>query len=171
MENLQDASESWNVLGHLCGGKCTACKKTPTDNDVLRCCYCKKLYHVLNCAESNKDDLPPPSSLKLYIKFAGKEFPFGAFSWSCFRCKSMQSLTEKSNLEERVDLLEALLITLAPQMQAVNALGRSNSHDVVKELVTKIRFGTSVDVLTKNLIPLVSMLKMMSLLTALWSMK
>ena len=88
---------------------------------------------------TNKEALPPPSSLKLYIKFAGREFPSGSFSWSCYRCSSLNTLTDKNHLEERVSLLEALLVTLVPQMQAVNALGRSNSHDVVNNLVSKIR--------------------------------
>ena len=70
---LRATTDSWNIVGHINGTKCVACKKTANNAEVLRCCKCKLMYHVVNCSEVDKDVLPPPSSLKLYIKFANKD--------------------------------------------------------------------------------------------------
>ena len=137
---LITSTDTWNTIGHIHGSKCVACKRTANDAEILRCCKCRTVFHVVNCPQLlDKDILPCPSSLKIYIKFASKEFSSGDFHWTCFRCKGLASLSAKRNLEERVDLLEALLITLAPQMQAVNTEGRRNSPEEISQLVQSIR--------------------------------
>ena len=140
---LRATTDSWNIVGHINGTKCVACKKTANNAEVLRCCKCKLMFHVVNCSEVDKDVLPPPSSLKLYIKFANKEFPTGLFSWTCFRCKSLETITDERNLEERVSLLEGLLVTLAPQIRSIAQQNTMNTREHVSQLVSSIRENTS----------------------------
>ena len=121
-------------------------KKSANDAEVLRCSICKLVYHVVNCSKLNKDCIPPPTSMKMYIKFANKQFPSGVFSWCCHRCKSLETITAKRGLEERVSLLEALLLTLVPQSSTEQHPIQTRQQ--VAELVESIRSdtGSSVDI-------------------------
>ena len=125
-------------------GKCLGCTETARDSDVLHCFLCKKHFHVMNCAvvaTLDRDVLPAKTNLTNYIKYCSQSYPTGNFIWTCFRCGVIKELSSSDNINQRVAVLESLLMTLSP---ALTALAKSaDQSNEISSMVSAIRSSTA----------------------------
>ena len=144
MLELLNLTNSSNMLPIVEKGKCLGCTETARDTDVLHCFLCKKQFHVINCAVAatlGRDDLPAKTNLTNYIKFSSQSYPTGNFIWTCFRCGVIKEMSSSDNIEQRVGVLESLLITMSP---ALTALAKSaECSNEISSMISDIRASTS----------------------------
>ena len=147
MDAIMNSTNSSNSLPLVKNGKCEGCSETTRDSEVLHCYLCKNVFHVMNCTVTETlqpDALPSNTNLANFIKFSAKSYPSGTFIWTCFRCGVIKQLTSNDNIDQRVALLESLLITLSPTLSALaKSVDNGNAQDIAK-LVSDIRASTPV---------------------------
>ena len=146
METLIDMTNNSNPLPMVKNGKCQGCNETATDKDVLLCCQCKNFFHVGNCTVRDSlgtDALPSKTNMSNYCKFSTTSYPTGNFTWTCFRCVCMKEVASKDNINQRVALLESLLLTISPAISSiVKSIDRPHSLAIDK-LLSEVRSGVS----------------------------
>ena len=116
-------TEESNPLPVIINNKCSGCLQVAKDTEVLHCHICNNHYHVANCTVVEclpAESLPSKTNITNYSKFSKLSYSTGSFTWTCFRCKSINELSSKTNLEQRVSILESLLITFSPALKALS---------------------------------------------------
>ena len=145
MAAIMDSTNSSNMLALVKNGKCEGCNETARDTEVLHCYLCKNHFHAANCTirdTLDKDALPAYTNLTNYIKFSAQNFSTGTFIWTCFRCGVVEQLASKENIEQRVSLLESLLVTLSPALLALTKSGGIDNQSALAKAISEIRAST-----------------------------
>ena len=149
MDELINSVESTTSLPLVKNGKCQGCHETTKDGDVLCCYLCKQYYHVINCTVtealrvSNTSVLPSNTNLTNFSKFSSLSYPTGKFIWTCFRCGSLQELASKDNINQRLAVLESILVTMHPTLSSIAKLMNNDSCHDISKLVSGIRATTT----------------------------
>ena len=147
-----NSTDSSNLLPLVKSGKCLGCKETPKDTDVLHCFLCKSHFHVVNCtvAEAlrgttvDSEVLPSNTNLINYSKFSSKIYTTGSFIWTCFRCGVIKEMSCNNNIDQRVAVLESILITLSPALSALTKSSDTTTSQGIAKMLSEIRAGTPV---------------------------
>ena len=147
MEQLINTTNDSNMLPMVKNGKCLGCNDTTKDIDVLCCYLCKNRFHVLHCPVVEvmpTDVLPSKTDRGNYIKFCKKTFSSGNFIWTCFRCGNIKEIASKNNIDQRVSLLETLLLTLSPAIKSLSKSLENANSSTIEKLISEVRSSTSV---------------------------
>ena len=148
-----NSTSSSNQLALVKNGKCEGCNETARDTEVLHCYLCKNHFHAANCTVRDTLDrhaLPAFTNLTNYIKFSSQAYFTGTFIWTCFRCGVLKELASKDNIDQRVSLLESLLVTLSPALMALTKSGDINNHNAVSQAISEMRACTTSAVADGN---------------------
>lgn len=135
-----------NMLALVKKGKCEGCNETARDTEVLHCHLCKNYFHAANCTVRDtldRDALPAFTNLTNYIKFSSQTYSTGTFIWTCFRCGVVKQLASKDNIDQRVSLLESLLVTLSPALLALTKSGGVDNQKAITKAISEISACTS----------------------------
>ena len=147
MDAVIDATQQSNMLPLVKNGTCEGCLETAKDEDVLHCYLCKNFFHVSKkcpVVETLPDDaLPSATNRSAFIKYSAKSYPTGSFIWTCFRCGCIKQLASKDNIDQRVALLESMLITLKPALSHLAKLVNDNTSKDIEKLVSELRASTA----------------------------
>ena len=141
-----NSTSSSNQLALVKNGKCEGCNETARDTEVLHCYLCKNHFHAANCTVRDtleRDALPAFTNLTNYIKFSSQTYSTGTFIWTCFRCGVLKQLASKDNIDQRVSLLESLLVTLSPALLALTKSGDIDNQNAVSQAISEMRACTS----------------------------
>ena len=146
-QQLLSTTDDSNMLPIINKGKCSGCKQTAKDNDVLLCCKCKNHFHAVNCTVTStleSDALPSNTNLTAFSKFSKKTYPTGSFSWTCFRCTCVGQVSSESNLEQRVSFLETLLISVSPALKSLAKVFDNTSQSDLNDIISKARHHSQI---------------------------
>ena len=147
-----NATDSSNLLPLVKSGKCLGCNETPKDTDVLHCFQCKSHFHVVNCPITetlratavDSEVLPSNTNLTNYSKFSSKRYTGGSFIWTCFRCGVIKDMSSDDNINQRVAVLESILITLSPALAALTKSSDTTTSQDIAKMLSEIRAHTPV---------------------------
>ena len=147
-----NSTGSSNLLPLVKSGKCLGCKETPKDTDVLHCFLCKSHFHVVNCTvaevlrgtTADSEVLPSNTNLINYSKFSSKIYTTGSFIWTCFRCGVIKEMSCNNNIDQRVAVLESILITLSPALSALTKSSDTATSQDIAKMLSEISAGTPV---------------------------
>ena len=140
-----NSTNSSNMLPLVKKGRCEGCNEVTKDHEVLHCYLCKNRFHVANCTVIDtleSDALPCYTNLTSFSKFSAKTYSTGTFIWTCFRCGVVKELSSSDNINQRVSLLESLLITLSPALMALTKSGNIGNDSAIAKALSDIRANT-----------------------------